>query len=507
LLLIAVTGPVGSGKSTLIGDLASWAGAEGLRVEGFVSRAIDENRPVGQGAMGYALERIPSGERASFLERVTPESEAARLREAGEIPYRMSPDGTLIARGWIEEALAATGTDDAVSAGSRDGGDRSLGEPAAGAPSGRRRPPLELLVLDEFGPLEASGGGHLEAWKAVMASPPGIVVLSVREGWVPAIEAALGRTFDRVLDASDPETGAALRTLLLEQRDWARVGLFGAGSGGFEWSVGSALHALRIPMRGLALSSTQAAVMVFAGAGLGERSRVVWVPFIAAGIKALSPAGNRVRPMLAITIQGLLFGGSTRILGWNPLGIFLGGALVGSWATAQGFMLQYLLIGSDLLRAYEAVVGWVEARWDVGLPGLVLALSIWISLWGLVSGSVALLAWKKGALPTRLEAALERGVRGLRIEDPAPTVGIAVARGLRDVLRPVFWIPVLAVVLILLSFGAPWERAFWIAARAATVGIVIFSLVRAFDFRGFIGWLRHRGHWGPAVAFERALRR
>lgn len=514
-----------SGKSTLLGDLAGWAAAEGLRVEGFLSRAADAGRAGERGAAAYRLERLSDGVQIDFLERVTPELEAARLRASGAIPYRIQARAFETAASWIQHALSGAdpliesrsdlSTDPDIDSSTNSRPDQPtnprIGPTRFAEPSTETRavalPPVDLLVLDEFGGLEAAGGGHLQAWRVVSAAPPGIVVLSVRDGLVPDIEAAIGQRFDRILDASHPETGAALRTLLLEQRDWARIGLFGAGSGGFEWSVGSAVHAVRLPMRGLMLSSAQAAVMVFAGAGLGQRSRVVWVPFIAAGIKALSPAGNRVRPMIAITVQGLLFGASTRILGWNAVGIFLGGALVGSWATAQGFLLQYLLIGSDLLRAYDALVGWVQARWDVGLPGIALTLGIWFALWGLFAGSVALIAWRKGALPKRLEAALERGVQGLRIEDPAPTVGSAVARGIRDVLRPVFWIPVVAVVLILLSFGAPWERAFWIAARAATVGIVIFSLVRAFDFRGFIRWLRHRGHWGPAVAFERALRR
>ena len=55
--------------------------------------------------------------------------------------------------------------------------------------------------------------------------------------------------------------------------------------------------------------------------------RVVWVPFISGGLKALSPAGNRVRPMIAIIMQGLLFGGTVQGLGWNFLAIGLGGAL------------------------------------------------------------------------------------------------------------------------------------------------------------------------------------
>lgn len=485
MLLIALEGSPGSGKTTSLVELAQWAAAQGLRVDGFAQVATGPRTAAGRGADGYDLLSLAEGdaqsqaipfarrqEAASDVGGHTPDDPPSR-----PIPYVFQSEVLEQIHGALLERLA--GPD--------------------GAP--------DLILLDEFGRLEAAGGGHMCLWGELEARQPGTVVMVVRQGMREALEARLGRRFDRVVALPNPDAVDQLRALVLEQRDWSRVGVFGAGSGGFEWSVGTALHAARLPLRGLFLSSTQAAVMVFAGAGLGRRSRVVWVPFIAAGIKALSPAGTRVRAMLAITIQGLLFGGGIRVLGWNGLGIFVAGALVGSWATLQGLLLQYLLVGSDLLRAYEAVIRWLEVRGGVSVPGLAVILSLWVGAWGLVSGSTALFAWRRGALPLRLRQALDRGAQGLRWEDPAPSWSSALARGTRDILRPVFWIPVAIVILILLSAGAPWERAFWIGARALTIGIVLFSLIRAFDVQGFLRWLRRRGHWGPAVAFERATRR
>jgi hypothetical protein len=342
------------------------------------------------------------------------------------------------------------------------------------------------------------------AWPAVAAAAPPVVVLAVREGLAEAVEDRLGRPFDVRVSAEDPEVASALRALCTEHDDWMRVGLFGAGAGGIEVTAGSALHAGQVPLRGLALSTTQSVVMAYAGDGLAHRPRVVWVPFVSAGMKALSPAGSRLRPMLAIAAQGLLFSGAVRVLGWNRPALFAAGGLVGAWAAAQGLVLQYLLVGSDLLVAYEAVVAWA-ARYGLGVPGLAVLLGAWVALWALVAGGVTAWAWRRRRVATRLQRALRRGARRVPV-GPQETSRAAALRGaLADLARPSFWLPVLLVAALVVASGEPWERAFWIGARAATVGLLLFAAVRSVDPLRAAVWLRRRGRWGPAEALGRAL--
>ncbi len=461
MLLIAVTGPVGSGKSTLLGTLASWWMARGKRLDGVICEASGSREP-GRGADAYVLHWPNTGDRTPFARRDETRSPAYQFEEAA----------------W--ERLSHWGSSRASTS------------------------PAPLIILDEFGRLEASGDGLIHIWTAIAEADPEIVVITVREECAAAIEARTGR-FDIRVDPRAPDAWDRVRAACVEHADWSRVGLYGAGSGGVEVTIGSALHGARVPLRGLVLSSTQAAVMAHAGEGLGRRARVVWVPFIAAGLKALSPAGSRVRPMLAITIQGILFTLGSSLLGWNALGVGLGGALVGMWAAGQGVVLQYLLVGSDLLRAYEAVVGWVDARWDVGMPGIVTAIAIWVVAWGLVSGAVTLAVWRRRALPHRLRIMMERGVIRVRLQRHAGGRLAALGQAGRDIARPVFWIPIILVVTILVLSGSPAERAFWVVARAATVGFVLFSLVRMVNPPRVVAWLRTHGHWGPAIAFTRAL--
>lgn len=443
--------------------LAEWSGAQGRPADGFLARAHRRDNPH-MGADRYDLEWIRDGHAVPF----------ARRTPTGIPSYAFDDDAFAEVRAWARDL-----------------------------PS---HPPLSLVLLDEFGQLEARGGGHLGAWPDLAKADPEVVVVAVRAGLAETISTRLGRDFDIILDAERPDAWDNLRAACREHRDWLRVGGWGAGAGGVEVGLGSILHGVRLPGRGLVLSSLQTAVMVAAGAGMGRRGRVVWVPFIAAGLKALSPAGNRLRPMLAITVQGLLFGGATTLLGWNPFGLALGAWLVGAWAAAQGAVLQYLLVGDQLLRAYDSVVGWLSAGWDVSAPGIWTAIGAWIVLWGLGTMSVGLYVYRRRTLPRRFRELMSRRMEGL---GDAGTVSRrrAAMQGLRDLARPVFWLPLLVIAAIVLAAGAPWGDVFWMAARAVTVGFLVFTLARGFQPRRFVVWLRSRGRWGPAVALEKALKR
>ena len=463
MLLIALTGPVGSGKTHALAGLAAWAKDRGTPIDGFVARA--DGRVEGRGAADrYTLGWVATGESMLF-------AEWTGTRGADGVPYRFAPETSARVLAWAE-ALA---------------GD---------SPG--------LVVLDEFGPAEAAGGGHAAAWPAIAAADPAVVVIAVRDGLVPDIEARLGRAFDVTVDAAAPDAAETLRALCVAQDDWARIGLFGAGAGGIEATVGAALHAGHVPLAGLGLSTTQAVVMAFAGDGLAHRPRVVWVPFVSAGLKALSPAGSRLRPMLAITVQGLLFSAVVRFLGWTRPALFVAGALVGMWAAAQGLILQYLLVGENLLLAVEALATWVRAH-GIGLPGLTAILAAWIAAWGLAAGSATAWAFRRTSVSARVDRALDRGAGTLPVPVHAASRREAIRGAARDLARPAFWLPVAFIVAVVVAVGSTWEAAFWTAARAATVGFLIFAAARSVDPVRAALWLRRRGHWGPAEALGRAL--
>jgi nucleoside-triphosphatase THEP1 len=463
MVLVAVTGPVGSGKTTVLSSFVEW-GKEHLKsVDGFL--AIPQDRLIAQqGAQQYFLHMIASGKTIPFARR-----------DASLVPpYQVDP-------------LALT-------------------ELSIWAKSLSAHPPLSLLVLDEFGPMEVRGQGHMGHWEDLRNSNPEVVAIAVRDSSLRDIEQRLGINFDLVIDAPAPDALSNLQNIVLHHSDWIRIGQFGAAAGGFEATVGSALHETRLPFTGLFLSMVQSLVMMYAGDRLTEHIRLMWVPLISAGLKALAPYGGRLRPMLAITVQGFLFTIATTILGWNILGILAAGWLVGAWAALQGVILQYIIIGDNLFPAIDIVIRWAANQLHLTMPGVVTLVFVWVLICGSLSAVVTLFAWlRRHKLPARLTAMLSKGTRGVGGNFAAPTWDVAVRRGLRDLMRPLFWAPVIVVAAVIVMTGSSWEQAMWVVLRAIAVGWVLFSVARLFDPRKLLSWLRKKGHWGPAIALSRAL--
>ncbi|RPI04729.1 MAG: hypothetical protein EHM64_09060 [Ignavibacteriae bacterium] len=460
MLLVGVTGPVGSGKTSLLLLLTGWFQQQHKGVEGFL--ALGGARVAAhQGATSYRLQMVATGKNLPYALR----------GDSKTPPYVFDPETERYLEEWATQL-------------------KMHGAPA-------------LIVLDEFSALEASGRGHAKLWDSIQSSNPPLVVIAMRNGLVSLIEQSLGVSFDTCVDVQEKDAWDSLRKICVEHEDWKRVGAYGAAAGSFEASVGTMLHTAQVPFRGIALSSVQSMVMTYAGDGLGTRGKVIWVPFISAGLKALSPAGNSLNPMLAISMQGFLFTGAIEMLGWNALGVLLGGFLVGAWAAAQGVILQFIFVGGDVVRMYDMVLQWIAQKLHLPAFGLIGLLLIWTSIAGIISSSLTLYAYRRRQrIPERLQQLIAQGAPYFAVEEKNRSWKSIVHKSVRDVTKPFFWLPLLILIVLILVTGSSLENVFWITVRVATFALVFFSLARAFDPRSFLNWLQKRGYWGPAYAFR-----
>ena len=457
-LLIAVTGGPGTSKTTLLAELAASQLARGQRVEGVLALAGRRSSPH-RGAEEYWLRLIGTEQELSWA-----------VRDDSLIPpYYFEPEIERKLQAWAQRLQS--------------------------------QPATPLLILDEFGKLELMGRGLMPVWKQLLAARPQIVVMAVRVELLASIEQLLGRKFDLQLAADSPDALPRLLRTTEDFGEWTRLGLVGGAAGGIEMTVGSMLHAAKIPARGLMMSSLQGAMMTFAGFGLVQPGRVIWVPFISAGLKALSPAGSRVRPMIAICAQGLLYGGTVQVLGWNAFAVTLGGALIGAWSAVQGILLQYLLMGGEMVRAYDQAVLWLAAHWSVTAPSLPWLVSAWAGFCALFAGGIATAAWKLRSPPAALRRIIEREKAG------ATARASRTGGRWREFAHWQFWLPLLVVSGILLATGRTWESVAWLALRFIAVGFLLMTVVSLLRPARWAEFLRKLGWWGPALALGGAFSR
>lgn len=459
--LIGVTGKRGSGKTQLLAGLMDYLRREGRLFDGVL--AVAEGREIpGAGAQKYYL-RWPLENREILL---------CERTGIGIPPYRFNDEAWAETEKWIESVE-----------------------------TNPEKP--EVIILDELGRLEANGQGFAVYWNRILALSPVMLVVAIRMESREDLEMQLGQKFDLIIEAGEYNALERLCSLCNTAKDWQRVGRYGAAAGAIEMSLGSIVNATKIPFRGVVMSIIQAMVLFFAGSRLARPWMVIWVSYVAAALKALSPAGNRIRPMVAIAAQGSLFGLSVRLLGWSVPGIIIGAWFVGAWAGLQGFIFQYLLLGNALIDAYGELQMWLSTNLGITIVSLPLLVTVYVFFTGALSAlTIGYFQWRKRP-PELLEKALKKKQKVFLTADNQSERWWN--RLWREYRQKAFWIPLLIVLVVLSLSGSSSAELAGLPLRAAGIIAAIFVIFSVLKPDKWIARLRRMGYWGGAIVLERAL--
>jgi hypothetical protein len=132
-----------------------------------------------------------------------------------------------------------------------------------------------------------------------------------------------------------------------------------------EVGLGSILHAFHFPFSGFFLSLNQCFVLnravLFSISSDSSAGRFIpmTVSNTAAIIKTLSPYGKKFTPMLAISMQGLLFNMGVLFFGKNLFGRCIGSLLLSVWPMIQPIIVYGIIYGSivfDMTAYYNQMM-------------------------------------------------------------------------------------------------------------------------------------------------------
>lgn len=267
-------------------------------------------------------------------------------------------------------------------------------------------------------------------------------------------------------------------------REIESMGKFASLLSIIEIGLGSFLHGFQVPFAGHFLSLNQGLILTRAHSTIQDKSSGAIISTTSALLKSLSPAGKKLTPMLAISVQGHLFSLGSYIFGNNVVGHLLGMALLSLWGFVQPFCLYYLLYGKDLIfmaNYYIKKFGSILPANHQNILSVILILVILKVFFGAV---VVLIAHNlKSQTVNDYEDWARKRVK-LRNKSNNSNIFLG---AFRDLLNIPF---ILSFILMFLFFVFAGAGQYWSLLRPIAIGFLIFLFIRVFPLEKMASKLR-----------------
>lgn len=255
-----------------------------------------------------------------------------------------------------------------------------------------------------------------------------------------------------------------------------------------EIGLGSFLHAFHIPFSGFLLSLNQCFVLnrALLLPRFSSSSESLFLPMAisntAAIVKTLSPYGKKFTPMLAISMQGLLFNMGTLFFGKNLFGRCIGSFLLSLWPMIQPVLIYGIIYGSIFFNMgtyYNQMIA--KLPWFVDLTlQTIIATYIFIHIF--LSLAVCLLTY---FLPARILDSYDRYVTSYSsshlnpLSSPLKTTCMEKLRGVwKDFTSPIFLLSLLLSGFFFYVTLHSLESFFFFFFRLIAVAFLTFFLIR-----------------------------
>lgn len=240
-----------------------------------------------------------------------------------------------------------------------------------------------------------------------------------------------------------------------------------------EIGLGSALHALHVPMTGQLLSLNQVYLLSRGVLRNPDCPDVRLFPFrisIAASLlKSLAPAGKKLTPMLAIAMQGILFGLPIYLLGARRIPVAVGAAISALWAYIQPILIYSLIFGQSLIEVGGFYLREFERFSHLGARVFVIVVASIIAIKVLLAIGLSWMAASR-----------------VRFRLPHPSVAPVTSsssRIPRDLKQPFFWLSLGLVLLYGYYSGIAVHSLALSAVRSVAIVFILYFGFRLLPLR------------------------
>lgn len=271
-----------------------------------------------------------------------------------------------------------------------------------------------------------------------------------------------------------------------------------------ECGLGAIIHGFKIPFGGHLLSLNQGAYLCNSCSKASSRKEAaLWaceISGVAAALKSLSPAGQKLGPMIGISMQGMLFAFGQLAFGQRYAGQAISMMLLCLWAFLQSLVSLTIAFGiAEILSAITFYEKQLNALFNHP------SLKIWHLLAGLVLLKISLALMipivlrkyqKKNSKSSYLENKLIQLAAPIYTKKSEPGFAPSPFLGaLKDLTRPLFLFSFLLMLLFWSVRDPNLSRIVWLALRPIAVGFVIFYILRSPNIFSFFRKMGMHSKW------------
>ena len=264
-----------------------------------------------------------------------------------------------------------------------------------------------------------------------------------------------------------------------------------------EIGLGGLLHSLRVPFTGFLLSLNQIFLLNHAQVSTKPTAPQLLassISTVAAVMKSLAPIGKKLMPMLAITVQGLLYTSGVVLFGNTFIGRSFGSCLASIWGFVQPILLYYCFFGEALFQSLHMACEKLSSSFGITQNFIVtivigcVAVKVFFALLiALYTPSLSKKYFEK-YLQT---LAFANSTTKIFPETPSqkPAILKQVRLAFKDLCKPLFLISFALTTLFFYFQESTPNWLVWGILRPLGLGFFYFFIVRQLPYEKLILWL------------------